>query len=147
VTIRQTIRDQVLELLNTDRPNNVPEFTKRRAVPGERVTEQRGAVFFVAEPAERVGGKGGPVTLRKFILAVQVIDAVEETDEADDALEPALAWVTAKLGNTNLSGLVHDIEHTGTGWESDSRELFYICATTTWRVEYQTLRADLDRRS
>lgn len=147
MSIRQDIRDRVIALLNTDRPSNVPEFTKRRYVPGQRITEQIAGVFFIAEPAERMGGKGGPATLRKFVLAVQVVDAVEETDEADDALEPALEWITRQLGGTNLEGLVHDIEHTGTGWDAESRELFYIAGTTTWRVEYHTLRADLSRRS
>lgn len=147
ITLRQSIRNGVIELLNTARPQDVPEFTKRRYVPGERVTEQRGSVFFVAEPAERIGGRGGPVTQRKLVIAVQIVDAVEEPDEADDAVEPALAWITQQLGTATLAGMVHDFEQLGTAWETESRELFYIAATTTWRVEYQTLRADLNRRS
>lgn len=147
VTIRQTIRNRVIVLLNTDRPADVGEFTKRRYVPGERILEQRCAVFFVAEPAQRLGGRGGPATERKFTLAIQVIDAVEEPEEADDVVEPALAWITSRLDTTTLEGLAHDVEHTGTAWETDSRELLYIAASTTWRVEYQTLRGDLNKRS
>lgn len=147
-TVRQQIREAAIALLNTGRPNTLPPFTKRRYVPGERVREQRCAVFFVAEPAERFGSsKAAPGTLRRLVIAAQVVDSVEDPEEADDAVEPALAWITEKLGNTNLAGLVHDIEQTGTVWETDSKDLFYVAATTTWRVEYHTLRNDLTKRS
>lgn len=147
-TVRQLIRDAGILRLNTGRPSSVSEFTKRRYVPGERLREQRCAVFFVAEPAERFGsGKAAPGTLRKLVLAAQVVDAVEDPTDADDVLEDPLAWITKQLGDTNLGGLIHDIEQTGTIWETESRDLYYIAATTTWRIEYHTLKADLTRRS
>lgn len=146
MTVRQDVRDAVIARLNTARPANIPEATRRRYVPGQRVTNQRLAVFFVKEEDKRIGGAGGPVTHRAILIATQVVDAVEDPADADDAVEPALAWLTQVLAASNLSGLVLDIEETGTLWETSNEDLFYIAATVTWRVTYQTARANLSAK-
>jgi hypothetical protein len=150
VNIRTQIRDAVITLLNTDRPDGIPEATRRRYIPGRYDDDMRIAVFFHREVPERIGGRGGPLTKRTLHLAVVPIVAVEDPAEADDAAEPALEWIVSRLGNTNLGGLAHDIEEgaggEGTSWTALQSNLLWLAVPTLWRIEYQTLRDDLTRK-
>lgn len=142
-TVRQDIRDAFISTINLARPSGVAEATRRRYIPGERVTEQRIGVFFLKEENQQPGGRSGPVTSRALTIATQVVDAVEDPADADDAVEPALAWLVRVLAGSNLGGLVHDVTESGTVWETLNQDLFYVAATITWKVNFQTQRANL----
>jgi hypothetical protein len=142
-TVRQDIRDAFITAINTARPVGVPEATRRRFIPGQRVSSQRLGVFFVKEENVQPGGRSGAVTKRALTLATQVVDAVEDPEDADDSVEPSLTWLVSVLAGSNLGGLVFDIQETATVWETQNHDLFYVAATVTWTVTYQTQRANL----
>lgn len=147
MSLRELIRDQIITELNTDTPTGLPQATKRRYVPGAHLREPQIGVFFVEEPAERVGGRGGALTKRNLTIAVQCVIPCEDPAEADDLLEPLLVHVIDKLGDTNLDGLVTDCVEVGTQWGTDtSTGIVVHMGLNRWRVEYQSVKDDLSRK-
>src|SRR5690349_15660597 len=102
MTVRQDIRDRVILELNAAPPSGVPQATRRRYVPGTRLTEPRIAVFFIEEPTSRQGGRAGALAQRRLTIAVQAVLPVENPEGSDEAMEPLLAHIVATLGATTL---------------------------------------------
>lgn len=146
MSIRQQIRDRIITELNTDRPTDMPEATKRRYVPGELLTGPRIAVFFRREAARPATNRHSPLTARDLVIATQSLNFVEDASDIDDSVEPLMEWITRILGNSNLDGLAHDIEEGETVWEVQYADCIYVAATTLWTVSYQTRRANLDAK-
>lgn len=147
-TVRQTIRDRVITELNTDLPTGIPECTTRRFIPGEKIREARIAAFFNDEDDGDVGGAGGALTAHSLVLALQVIVPVEDPAEADDAIEPMLAHICERLGETNLNRLATRVRPMNTLWATaNDGGVFVIVSLMRWRINYQSVRNDLTRRS
>ena len=147
MTVRTDIRDAVLSLLNTGTPEGIPETTKRRYVPGEKLVESRIAAFFAEETDNRIGGPAGPLTKRSLTIALQAMVGVENPEDADDAVEPLLTHIVDRMGDTNLGGLALNVVEVSTLWASaNDAGRFYLVALTRWQIEYQTRRADLTRK-
>lgn len=140
MTRLQTLRDAILTELNVS--NRPVEFTKRRWNSDSALEEDeiRAAVLFHREIPRLVGGS---VTQRDNQIAVQVVTATAEPDEIDDALEDARDWMVSRLGNTNLGGLVQELEEGPTTWETATIERVHGAFITLWSATYQTHRADL----
>jgi hypothetical protein len=145
-TIRQQLRDQLITELNEAPPTGVPEASKRRFVPGQRLPEPRLAVFF--GPNETVARKAAPFPVkdRELVISIQAAVAVEDPAEADDAVEPLLAHVADVLNGSNLAGLATEVEELGTEWASGSADLFYHAGVVRYRVRFQTKRNDLSAK-
>lgn len=149
MTVLQDIRDAVIAVLNkSGKPDGVPEFTKRRWTPEEELSagEVRGAVLFHRE-ASRLSNRGSAITVREHALSIQFVTAVAEPDQIDDALEPAREWIVARLGDSNLDGLVHDLVEGETVWETAMLGRWHGACTVQVRANYQTKRDDLTLRS
>lgn len=143
MSVRKQLRDAAIALLNNQRPANIPECTKRRYIPGEKLTEPRIAAFFGEEDATRPGGRSGPLTKRSLTLVLQAMVVVETPDEADDAMEPLLEHIVERMGDSNLGGLALDITEESTLWASGQAGAFYLVGLTRWKIEFQTKRNDL----
>lgn len=147
MSVRQQIRDRAILELNAAPATGVPTTTKRRFIPGEKLTEPRIAAFFAEEEASRVGGPGSALTKRDFILALQAIVVVENPADADDTIEPLLEHIVAVMGDTNLAGLALEVSEIGTLWASaNDAGAFILVAMTRWRIKFQTVRNDLARK-
>lgn len=146
MTIRQDIRDAAIAALNAAPPAGVPVCGKRRYVAGEKITAPRLAAFFGEEDVTQPQGRGGPLAKRTLVLVLQAIAVCETPDEADDAVEPMLEHITAIMGDTNLGGLALGVTEIGTLWASGESSVFVIAALTRWRIEFQTLRNDLNAK-
>lgn len=147
MSVRQDIRDRAITELNAAPPTGVPNTTKRRYVPGEKITEPRIAAFFAEEEVSRVGGPASALTKRSFIIALQAIVIVEDPEDADDACEPLLEHVVNVMGDTNLAGLALSVTELSTLWASaNSSAGFILAAMTRWRIDYQTVKNDLARK-
>jgi len=142
-TVRQQIRDRVITELNTDRPSSLPLVTKRRWHPGEENTSLSIAVIFLEEPTKPIGGRSGPLQDRSLHIGIQCVAGVSNRSEADDALEPALAWATGIIGRSNLNELATEITEINTVWEQAKMDMFYLAATLIFEIRYQTVRNDL----
>lgn len=145
MSVRQQLRDAAIAALNAAPPTGVPQATKRRYVPGAKLTGPRLAVFFLEEETIQAAGSNSPIVRRAMIYGVQAVAAVEDPADADDAVEPMLAHVTEVLGDTNLGGLATRILELGTLWQTGEGNsgLFHIAALNRWRVEFQTRRDDI----
>lgn len=144
MTIRQQIRDAAIVELNDQPPTGVPLCGKRRYIPGEKITSPRLAAFFGEEDVTQPQGRSGPLARRNLILVLQAIAVVQRPEEADDAIEPMLAHIVDVMGETNLGGLATGIAEISTLWATGEASVFVIAALTRWRIEYQTLRNDLN---
>jgi hypothetical protein len=143
VTIRGQVRDQIIAELNAGLPTGVPEATKRRYIPGEKLTSPRLAVFFAEEEDERPGGSRGPLTKRSLTIAIQAMARCALPEEADDLIEPMLEHIVSVMGDTNLAGLALDVAEVSTVWATANDAAFYIVALCRWRIDFQTKKADL----
>src|SRR5690606_33558554 len=78
------ILDAIVEELNTDRPADVPEVTKRRVTPGEPVREARMAVFLGDESVDPTRGNVSPrmdsIARRRQQIAVQCVGVTDELE-------------------------------------------------------------------
>lgn len=147
MSVRQQIRDAAIDLLNDFLPTGIPETTKRRFIPGEKLDGPRIAAFFLDEQDQRPGGRSGPITARGLVLALQAIVAVEDAAEADDAIEPLLEHIVERMGDTDLGGLATNVIEISTVWGgANDAGLFYLVALTRWRIEFQTARANLSAK-
>lgn len=145
-TVRLEVRDAVIDALNADRDPDIPAASKRRWIPGQTNLCPMIGVFFLQEQPRAVGGRHGGLVERPLQIAVQPVIAVAHPDQADDAIEPLLEHIVSRLGSTNLEGLALDVEEIGTKWESGQLDRFYLAATTTWLINFQTKRNDLSKR-
>lgn len=144
MTIRQDIRDRAIAEINADLPTGIPECGLRRYVPGERILAPRMAAFFGEEDAARVNlGRASPLTKRALTLVIQAIASVENIEDADDAVEPMLAHIVSRLGDTKLNNLAIDVTEMSTLWATAESNVVHVVALTRWRVEFQSKRDDL----
>lgn len=147
MSVRQSIRDRAIFELNAANPTGVPECTKRRFVPGEKLVNPRIAAYFGQEDASRPQGRQGAITRRKLRLVLQAMAAVNDPADADDAIEPMLEHIIAVMGDTNLDGLALDVAEVQTVWASaNDAGKFYIVALSQWDIDLQTKRDDISAK-
>ncbi len=147
MTIRAQILTGVIGLLNTDRPQGIPEATSRRAVEGELLDGPRIGVFLGPEQVDQVGGRWGPLVERRLRIFVQCRDVTDRIEELDLITEPLLARATAALVGQDLDGLVHDIQELAIARDPQAGERYYQVATAEFVVNYQTRRDDQSSRT
>jgi hypothetical protein len=141
------ILDACVLALNTDRPQDVPEVTKRRTLPGEKLKEPRMAVFLGDENVERGRTRRDPLTRRAMAIAVQCAAPTDDIEELDRIVAPMLIWSTRILGLSRLGGLVYELRETGTQRRPEHIDLFTMTATQVYECTYQTRRDDLTTRT
>jgi hypothetical protein len=145
MTLRADIRQAILDGLNaTTRPADVPPAHGRRWVPSPESGSHRRlpsiGVWFIEEPASEARGGARE---RFLSLAVQCVAAGEVEDDVDILCDPMLAWAEEVLGSTSLARtLRHQINLDRTTWDAHLLDKVYVSAIQTWKVTYQTLRAD-----
>ena len=144
-TIRQRIRDAMIEALNLDREPALPAATKRRWSPAQADDEAHISVFFVDEP---VTDRRGAFRIRSIAVAVLCVNSAPYPEASDDLVEPLLAHVNERLGSPSpLWDLVDDAIEVGTKWEKAELDRYYLMATNVWRFTYPTLQNDLSTDS
>jgi hypothetical protein len=144
------ILDASIDALNEDRPTAVPEATKRRAVPGERITAPRMAVFLGNEVLDppRQNSRQDTLARRRLEIAVQCTGVTDDVAELDESVAPMLAWATSVLGMSGLDGLAHYVRETSVTRQAFlDLDRFVIHATIFFECSYQTRRADLTRET
>lgn len=142
------IRDAVIATLNTDRPSDVPEATKRRRIPGDRIVDPVVGVFLHEEPARYPRGNNrSPVTERTRLVIVQIGVSAEDPGDLDDFTEAIREHVVARLGDTTLSGLGLAVEDRGVVEApiAYKLDLYTMLTHVGFAVPYQTKRDDLGR--
>lgn len=146
MTILQQIRNAIMLALNES--GGPCTFTTRRWAADSQLAagEVRGAVLFHAEQPSRVGGPGSVIVRRDHTIAVQVVTAVTDPADIDDALEDPRVWMVAKLGGNTLGGLVHELEEGNTVWETAQLARMHGAFIAQWRPRYQTRHDDLTQR-
>ena len=141
------IIDGVTAALNTDRPFDVPEVTNRRVVPGEKIREERMAVFLGDEEVDPWRARGDSLARRRVQIAVQCSAPVEDPADLDASVQPMLNWSAAVLGQLRppvaLRGLVHYFRETSTLKRPEQMDVFVMSAIVFYECSYQTRRDDL----
>lgn len=140
------ILDAIVDALNEDRPTGVPEVTKRRVIPGEKIESDRMAVLLgdetVDEPIQR--STLDPTARRKLTFAVECVGVTNDVEQLDECVEPMVEWAVEILGRSNLDKLVHYVRETGTSRAPEmSGDVFVMKAIVFFEVSYQTRRNDL----
>jgi hypothetical protein len=133
-------------LLNTDRPDGIPEVSNKRVFPGDPIVESapRMAVFLGDESidAPMQSSSQDRMTRRRTAIAVQCAASVDEVEQLDRSVDAMLNWATATLGQTRLGGLVHFCRETGTTRRSEYKEVYTMIATRIFELSFQTRRND-----
>lgn len=142
------ILDRAVEELNDTRPTGVPETTKRRRIPGSKVTGPSMAVFLGNETVDPPRGSSNqdPLSRRRLLLAVQCVNRTDDVEELDACVAPMIAWAVQVLGRTNLQKLVHYVRETGSQREPEYLDTAIMVATVLFEVSYQTRRTDLSSK-
>ena len=140
-TLRQRIRDALVEALNVDRDPEMPAATKRRWSPAQRDDQAHISVVFVDEP---VVDRPGSLRMRALAIGVVCVNSAPYPEASDDLVEPMLAHVAERLGTRSaLWDLVDALDEVTTRWEKAELERYYLMATNVWRLTYSTQQNDL----
>lgn len=139
------IRDAMIAALNADTPTGIPLTGKRRAFPGDPMTESRINVFLHQEPARYPGNNRAAVMERERTFIVQIGVLAEDAGDIDDLSEALRAWVVQVLGDTTLGGLVLSFEDRGIVeppmvWKADA---VYALVHVGMAAKFQTSRTNL----
>lgn len=139
------IRDAMIAALNADTPTGIPLTGKRRAFPGDPMTESRINVFLHQEPARYPGNNRAAVMERERTFIVQIGVLAEDAGDIDDLSEALRAWVVQVLGDTTLGGLVLSLEDRGIVeppmvWKADA---VYALVHVGMAAKFQTSRTNL----
>lgn len=139
------IRDAMIAALNADTPTGIPLTGKRRAFPGDPMTESRINVFLHQEPARYPGNNRAAVMERERTFIVQIGVLAEDAGDIDDLSEALRAWVVQVLGDTTLGGLVLSLEDRGIVeppmvWKADA---VYALVHVGMAARFQTSRTNL----
>lgn len=146
------IRDATIVLLNTDRPTEIPEATKRWLFPGAPFEGSRIAVLLDDEPGRYPrDNASSAITLRNRMVWVQIAVISETGEDLDDQVEDIREWVTSVLGSTNLGGLVLNLHDRGILSNPPPRrymlDRYHLVVHCGWIAEYQTKRDDLSQEA
>lgn len=144
MTVRLQIRDAIIGRLNTGRPSDIPEATRRRAVDREPIQEPLIGVFLGDEQVKQIGGRWGEFEERSQQVFVQHRNFAERNEDLDDVVEPMLAWATRALGGAkqDLNGLALDIVETKSSRHPWNADRFYQVVMHEFVVSYKTRRDD-----
>lgn len=141
-TLRKAILDAAFAALSAGSPPVAPERWRGFELPPTT------ALSMILRPGhEVISGISPrtPIANRTLVLHVECRAAVAAGASLDDALDPLLEWVTAKLGGTTLGGLVRDALEAEIRWEAVQGETRYAKATVFLTAPYHTLVNDATR--
>ena len=147
-TIRETIMDAILSLLNTGTPGGVPQ-AKRSYLYAIDEAQLPSIVFFSEkEDAKLFGSENMPaITLRTLSIVVECRAKGDATNRPDEILDPLLSWVVKALSGKRASanvGPYHLIYEDGTEWDFDQTDHSYVLAKVRFGVQYQSKVSDPD---
>jgi len=134
--------------LNTDRPEDVPEFVRTRIISPDEDTLPAGTLYQGPElvtpyrDGQKVGRTHGPVVNRNLTIAVEyVYKAAVDDPPADADADAAIVWATQAImaaAADRFGGLVDQVYELGTEPEYDRRKVTFCRMRQLWRVRYHT---------
>jgi hypothetical protein len=132
-SVGESILAAMKTAIDTGKPSEltlVDRSATRPLQPGEAT------LYPITEAARVVGG----LVARELTVRVEVRAAGAIPDQA---LDPALVWVTrALMADPRLGGLCNDILEQSTAWDAAGAEQRYGAAARDFLVRYQTLRTN-----
>lgn len=139
---------RVVDVLNTNRPSDVPEARLRRRAPAEQVTDFELNVFYGGTVPQPVGGRHGPLTKHRMNVVIEARGITDDSEEVDSLLDHIYVWaVQALMGSRQLGGQVLGIEEGETSPAPFYLERYYPILRTLFVIEFQTRRDDPARVS
>jgi hypothetical protein len=140
--------------LTAGRPVGVPAPVRTRLespnadqLPALTVYQGREIVSPMHEPVD--GRKTRGVVVRRALdVNVEVLAIAEAgaATPADAAADPTMAWVVKSLAAAGtFSGLAHDApDEVGTVFAYEAKEVSFVRAIMTFRIEFSTLTVDAE---
>lgn len=150
MTKRNEILEAIVSALNTSRPEGIPEATRTRSVDIDPAALPAMTVICRREIPAPLHGRGNTVLRRRLEVEVECIGKSDgpvpnddTTTTADEAVEPLLNWVTAKLVDNRLGGKSFNLEELETVFQYVELATAFTCrATLRIGVDYMTRRTD-----
>lgn len=151
-SIRERIVLAVIAALGTDAPEGFPAPVRARLDSPDAEQLPALTVYQVTEIVAPMrdsttgGAMRGPVVRRALLFNVEVLVAAEG-DGVDAQLDPYLVWITSSvIGGDTFGGLADNpADEAGAKFGYEQAKVSIAKATVTFRIEYQTLRADAER--
>lgn len=143
MTIRLQIRDRILAELNRDLPPDIPMATTRRWAPGDEAALPAISLWIGREKTKPVTARSGGARERECMFVTQAIAVGDVSAEVEELVEPLLAFIVSRLGDTTLDGLVHSLQEDESIWEVPRTDQLYVSCSVIWVATYHTLRDDL----
>lgn len=143
MTRRELVTVAALAALNTDRPVGIP--VTRRVRGFDQPKSEALAISlrqFKEEIDKGPGPAGGGISKRALILAIDCRAQGSSSATPEQVLDPALEWVTRKLGGSRLGGLVFSTLEVEIRWDDEQADHAYARATVYVVCRYETLVAD-----
>lgn len=141
--------DAMLELLNADRTEGIPEFTLCSLDEIDGKTQLPWGSLYPDEEAVKPAGNrsDADVVDRPFTFYVETRAKGSRSVSPLRELEPLRAWVVSRLAGAKLGGLVERIFEVGTRWGVDNKvDPPHAVARHYFRCEVPTLINDLTTR-
>lgn len=146
-TLRARIIEKIVQTLNASRPSGVPEATTRRRLSNDD-TEWPVVLVWPQDERREVDNRssrlGGPES-RALRVVVQAIASTTDLDLVDETVDPIIAHVDDRLGNTTLSDLAAFVTVDHIEWDAVQSERLFLVVSMHCLIRYQTTRGDSSR--
>lgn len=152
MTQREAILRQVLDLLNTGRPSDVPVAERLRFIEIEKEDLPALVLAPMQERVTRAGSARSVVVertlrIRASVWATGTTDVGPPAISCDAAADVILAWLTKTLGGLAVPGLITSIDETSLQWDYLGLEQPVARVAVEFEVTYQTRVNDAEQRA
>jgi hypothetical protein len=156
-TIRDQICDAIIDALNTDTPEGVPDASDTR---GDEVDPIPGiVVYLVSDQVETGTGQTVgtermqfrpmhlPAVVRMARLIVEERAGEDDETPARKAVDPLAAWAVKALSGNRLGGLAHELYEVRTDFQYAQRDRMYVRAAHEFCVAYSSRTNDAELKA
>lgn len=148
-SIPQQTWDGALALLNTGRPDGIPEFTFGDLNQPDFINgpDSWASLYPNGEAVKPIGNKADATAVeRPSTLLIEIRAKGSRSVNAFRQIETIRVWVVSKLGGAKLDGLVEKIIEAGTKYGISEGDPPHAIASQYFNIDVPTLINDLTKR-
>ena len=148
-SIREKVLKAMVATLNASPPVGVPVTTRSRmeSVTPDLLPTCRLFPEKDSEEAMETGLAVGPARKHTMDVTIEVRAKGDAMLSADQAADPILQWIDAKLNETTYPEVWRSCEIVDTSWDQELEEYAYVLVTVVLRVAFLSLRGDATKWS
>jgi hypothetical protein len=143
-SIREQAIKALLARLNDSPPSGVPATGRSRMAATEVASLPTSDLFPSSDDESEVesGFQTSPLNQHEMELTLEIRAKGTDAVSADEATDPILQWVDARVNGYVLANVIRKCRIRRTEWEQELEEHAYVLVTISLTVQFQSLQGD-----